>query len=262
METVVTLHIERAGSGPPVVLAHGFGGSSRNFRKNARALTDAYTVVTYDARGHGRSARPDVPEAYRFARLVADFKRVAESSGSAPVVGGVSLGAYTALAYALEAATRPRALIIAAYPAPRTNPARVRWATEFAQAIEEEGLDAAGARFVWGPDSRFDEKSAALIRLGFLEHSPIALAAIAKNVLTSIEDPEARKEELARLDVPALLVAGSEDADAIAAADSLARLLPRATRVVLPGAGHLVNLQAADAFNATVRTFLDGLDST
>src|SRR5690349_2261051 len=45
------LHVERQGSGPAVVLAHGFGGSARNFRPQARALADACTLLTYDARG-------------------------------------------------------------------------------------------------------------------------------------------------------------------------------------------------------------------
>jgi pimeloyl-ACP methyl ester carboxylesterase len=125
--------------------------------------------------------------------------------------------------------------------------------------IEEQGLDAAGARFVWGGGSRFDEQSAALIRQGFLEHAPHALAAILKRVLAAVPEPDALAAELARFTAPVLLLAGSEDADAVAASSAFARQLPNAESVVLPGAGHLVNLQASAAFNAALRQFLDRL---
>src|SRR5439155_1234249 len=51
------LHVEVEGSGPVVVLAHGFGGSARNFLSQARALRDRYRIVRFDARGHARSVR-------------------------------------------------------------------------------------------------------------------------------------------------------------------------------------------------------------
>src|SRR6266545_2627250 len=167
------LHIERQGSGPPVVLAHGFGGSARNFRLQARALGPTCTLFTYDARGHARSEAPDDPSAYVFERLVDDYERVALDAGDRVVAGGISLGAITALAFAARRPERVRALLLASLPG--TDEPRRRWARDFADAIERDGLEQAGSAFVWGERSRFDPAGAKLIRLGLLEHPPHAL---------------------------------------------------------------------------------------
>jgi len=250
------LYTERNGSGPPILFAHGFGGSARNFRKQARALSDAFTVVSYDARGHARSPSPEEPDAYAPECLFDDFGHMLASAGKDAVAAGLSMGAYTALSHALRAAEPPKALVLASYPSPKTNPKRVRWAEGFADAIETRGLDAAGAEYVWGEDSRFDASSAAFIRQGFLEHRPHALAALLRRVIARIPHPDELASELARLSVPTLIVAGAEDAEAIEPSESLAKHLPNASLIVLEGAGHLVNLQAADAFNARLREFL------
>jgi 3-oxoadipate enol-lactonase len=118
VEEALELYVERAGSGAPVVLAHGFGGSARNFRKQGRALADRYTLIGYDARGHGRSPSPRESEAYTTAQLVGDLARVVETTAVPAVVGGLSLGAFTALTYALGAQRPPRAVVVASYPAP------------------------------------------------------------------------------------------------------------------------------------------------
>ncbi|HEY3494883.1 MAG TPA: alpha/beta fold hydrolase, partial [Polyangiaceae bacterium] len=86
MSSSPRLHVETKGTGPIVVLAHGFGGSARNFRVQARSLAGTCTIVCYDARGHARSEAPPEPEAYEFERLVDDFERVVEQTGAQRVV--------------------------------------------------------------------------------------------------------------------------------------------------------------------------------
>ncbi len=257
------LHIESLGSGPALVLAHGFGGSARNFRPQARALQDALRVVTYDARGHARSEAPPDAALYTLAELAGDFARVAEQASAEPLLaGGLSLGAATALDFALRQPERVRGLVLAAYPSGATTPdsARRRWALGFADAIGERGLDQAGSEFVWGARSRFDPKGAELIRQGFLEHPPHAVQAILRGVLAELPPPEARAAELARLDVPALVIVGADDSESLAPSNELARLLPRAKLAVIADAGHVVNLIKPAEFNALVREFALALD--
>jgi pimeloyl-ACP methyl ester carboxylesterase len=64
---------------------------------------------------------------------------------------------------------------------------------------------------------------------------------------------------LAAVAAPALVVVGAEDRGSRAPSEALAAALPRARLVVVPGAGHVVNLAAPAAFNAALETFLDGL---
>jgi len=262
----VRLHVEATGAGGRIVFAHGFGGSARNFRPQAKALASTHQVVLYDARGHARSEAPEDPGAYEFDRLVDDYERVATSGdeqagGSERVVaGGLSLGAATALGFALRHPERVRGVVLASPPGGGDDGERRSWALSFARAIEEVGLEEAGARFVWGERARFDPRGAALIRQGLMEHSPAALAHILRHALASLAGPSSLEPALRELGCPALIVVGSEDASSSEPARALASSLPDAELVVIPGAGHVVNLAAPDAFNAACRRLLERAD--
>jgi pimeloyl-ACP methyl ester carboxylesterase len=256
----VRLHVEEHGRGPLVVLAHGFGGSARNFRLQARAVADRYRTVAFDARGHARSAAPDAPEQYRRQCFVEDFARVIDESGAATaVLGGLSMGAGLALSFALTHPERVRGLVLAAFPRGRDEPEARAWALGFARAIEERGVDAAGAEFVWGPRSHFDVEGARWIRQGFLEHAPHALAAILRELLATQPSVAELRPDLERFDRPTLVVVGAADRLSRAPSEALARALPRGSLVVIEGAGHVVNLAAPGPFNAALEAFLVSL---
>ena len=102
----------------------------------------------------------------------------------------------------------------------------------------------------------FDPKGAELIRLGFLEHSPQALAHILRNLLAVQPAPAELANELRTLEIPALIVAGSEDPGSLPSCQALAELLPRAELVVVPKGGHVVNLTSPAEFNAALDAFL------
>src|SRR5213592_2047914 len=181
------LHVEVEGSGPTVVLGHGFGGSARNFLPQARALRARCRVVRFDARGHARSGAPDDQRAYEPEAFVDDLRRVLDHVGvERAVVGGLSMGAGIALRFALAHPERVRAVVLAAFP-PGAGAAGTFAAVahSFAEAVEREGLDAAGARFVWGPSSGLDPAAARLVRTGFLEHPPHGLAHTLRGVIAT-----------------------------------------------------------------------------
>ena len=256
----VRLHVEERGSGERLVLAHGFAGSARNFRPQAKALSRTHRVILYDARGHARSEAPEGAEAYVFERLVDDYERIAGGADGPVVAGGLSLGSATALAFALRRPERVRALVLASPPGGSDDVKRREWALSFARAIEERGLEAAGAEFVWGERARFDPRGAALIRQGLMQHPPLALAHILRHTLAELPGASAQAEALRRFEHPVLLIVGSEDATAREPARALAALLPNAELVVVEGAGHVVNLAAPEAFNEACRHFLERVD--
>jgi pimeloyl-ACP methyl ester carboxylesterase len=251
----LALHVERRGSGPSIVLSHGFGGSARNFRPQVRALSTTHEVIVYDTRGHARSPAPLDPAEYRESELVGDLLRLLAGASAPVILGGLSLGAYTALRAVLAAPERVRGLVLASFPSTEPETARSKWALEFASSIEQEGLERAGEQFVWGEGSRFDDNARAFIRRGLLEHAPHALVAILRNVLAQVPRPDELASELSRLTLPVLVVVGSEDRPALASCRRLAALLPRAELVEVPGAGHVVNLAAPEAFNQLLERF-------
>jgi pimeloyl-ACP methyl ester carboxylesterase len=272
----VALHLERQGQGPLVLLLHGFGGSARNWRAQARALRDRYEVALPDVRGHARSDAPDDPEAYRPDSFVADVARVFDHCAARSpldhrtesplehraraVVGGLSMGAGIAARFAAAHPGRVRALVLAALPPGAEEGTRQRsWALAFAQAIEREGLDAAGARYAWGPESGLDEVAAKLVRLGFREHAPHAIAHTLRGLLAVQPGWRAVADALAPLALPTLVLVGEKDRVSRGPSEALAHALPHADLRVVAGAGHVVNLEAREEVNALLRRFLDAL---
>jgi pimeloyl-ACP methyl ester carboxylesterase len=252
------LHVETEGDGPVLVLAHGFAGSARNFGPQARALRTRFRVVRYDARGHARSEAPDDPSAYTPETFASDLGRVIDSTTA--VVGGLSMGASTALRFALAHPDRVRALVLAAFPAGASAAKGIAaQATAFADAIERDGLEAAGERFAWGPTSGLDPGAARLVRQGFLEHKPHGLVHTLRGVLANLSSVGELVPRLRALDLPALVIVGERDRALLEPSRALADALPAARLVVVPGAGHVVNLEQAAAVNAAVEGFLGGL---
>lgn len=238
-----------------VVLCHGFGGSARNFRPQVRAFRDSVRFVLYDARGHSRS-RNRVSFAgddrYDMDALVEDLGWVIDTYGARKVIlGGLSMGAATALSYAMRHPNRIAGLLIAAYPSPGN--ALGSWAFDFATSIERFGVNHAGEQYVWGESSRFDPQAKALIRQGFLEHSPEALVGILRRCLASLTPVEEMATLLAGFRVPTRIVVGGNDAGAIEPSRTLARLIPNSNLSVLEGAGHVVNLERVSEFNEELR---------
>lgn len=250
----VSLYAECWGeAGPVLVLGHGFGGSARNFRPQARALQTSHRVVLFDARGHARSDAPAAAEAYRPECFVADLAGVLDAIGvERAVVGGLSMGAGVALRFALEHPGRVAGLVLSAFPRAVDEPAHVPWALGFAEAIERAGIEVAGAETIWG---RFDAKTADLIRRGFVEHAPHALVNTLRELIAVQPSPE-RLLGLAQLAVPSLVIVGSEDQASLGPCRALGRLIPGARLVEIPGGGHIVNLTHPSEYNRALGEFL------
>jgi pimeloyl-ACP methyl ester carboxylesterase len=155
-----------------------------------------------------------------------------------------------------------RGLVLASLPPGAEEGTRQRsWALAFADAIERDGLEAAGARWAWGPESGLDANAAKLVRMGFLEHPPHAIAHTLRGLLAVQPGWAALAESLRPLDHPVLVIAGARDPVSLAPCERLANALPRASLLVVPEAGHVVNLEARDAVNAALRDFLERLPS-
>jgi pimeloyl-ACP methyl ester carboxylesterase len=247
------------------VLLHGFGGSARNWRPQLRALAkpaassgDAYRAAAIDVRGHARSDAPADAASYAPACFVDDVARVLDHLGAErAVVGGLSMGAGIAARFAAAHPERVRGLVLAALPPGADEGTRQRgWALAFADAIDSEGLEAAGARFAWGPESGLDANAVKLVRMGFLEHPPHAIAHTLRQLLAVQPGWSELAETLAPLSVDTLVIVGARDPVSRRPCEQLAAALPRAELLVVPAAGHVVNLEARDAVSTALRDFL------
>ena len=234
---------------------HGFGGSARNFRAQARVLKERCHVVLFDARGHARSAAPADPAEYEPNCFVDDVSRVlADDASHRAVVGGLSMGAGIALRYAIEHPEAVRALVLCAFP-PAGDRSPSSWALRFADAIEQRGLEESGKEFVWGGD-RFDNDAARFIRQGFLEHRPHALVAILRRVIATHPSVVELTETLGRIKIPTLVIVGTSDKQSVGPSRDLARAIPGAELVEVADAGHVVNLDKPKVFNEILSDYL------
>jgi pimeloyl-ACP methyl ester carboxylesterase len=110
-----TIRGEVGGEGPAIVLCHGITATRRYVVHGSRALERAgYTVVSYDARGHGESDPAPEDQGYGYPQLVADLEAVlaATVTGERFVLAGHSMGAHTAVAYALRHPERLSGIVV------------------------------------------------------------------------------------------------------------------------------------------------------
>jgi len=136
---------EAGGEGPPVVLCHGLTATRRSVVHGSRALERAgRRVVLYDARGHGESDPAPAGQGYDYPALVADLESVVDSQAGAEriVVGGHSMGAHTAVAYALRNPARVAGLIAIGPSYTGTEGAgSLEYWDGLGDALETEGVD-------------------------------------------------------------------------------------------------------------------------
>lgn len=239
VEPAPALRGEAIGEGPPVVLCHGITATRRYVVHGSKALPRAgYRVVAYDARGHGESDPAPAGEGYGYPQLVADLERVVEAEVGEErfLLGGHSMGAHTALAYALRHPQRLAGLVVIGPVYMGTvRPESLEYWDGLASALEADGVDGfvayVGER--QGPDPRWRESVLRFTRERMLaQRHPEALLQALREVPRS--RPFQGLEELAALDLPALVVASNDDADPghpFEAAAAYAEALPRAELV-------------------------------
>ena len=261
-EDGVGLYAEPHGSGIPVIFSNGLCTTCENFRPQVETFVDAGAqLILWDYRGHGRSESPDDPAAYTFDRVLGDLGHVLDwaAPGRRAVLGGISFGGLASLHFARRSPERVRGLILASTgPGFKNSEARARWSElseKSASLIENEG------------SSAFVKSRAAPTLVGLRPELPAAQAAARAiacqdpvglvHFHRQIAAPVASIiDELSEIDCPALVVVGEKDSAFLRAADVMTARLPRVERETIPGAGHMVNIDESETFNAIALRFL------
>lgn len=245
----VKLYYETHGSGPVLLLSHGFSATSAMWRGQVEVLSKDHTLVLWDMRGHGQSDYPADPALYSEAATVSDMAAILDAVGAkSAIIGGLSLGGYMSLAFHLQHPERCRALlIIDTGPGFKKDEARAAWNARAHQTA-----------------ARFDAEGLAPLLKGSAERSrsrhrdATGLAHAARGMLTQRDAGVINS--LPGISVPSLVLVGSEDTPFLAATDYMAAKIAGSTKAVIPGAGHAANIDQPEAFNAAVVAFLAKLN--
>ncbi len=240
----VNLYYEVHGSGPALLLTHGFSATTEMWKPNIAALSQKYQLILWDMRGHGQTDSPKDPYAYSEDLTVGDMDVLLNACGvQQAVIGGLSLGGYMSLAYHVLHADRTKALMLFdTGPGYKKDEARAGWnkrAEATAREYETKGLAALG-------------RSAEVLTS---HHSSAeGLARAARGMLAQ---RDARvMNSLESVKVPTLVLAGANDEPFLGATDYMANKIPGATKVIIPDAGHAANIDQPEAFNRAVLDFL------
>lgn len=225
---------------PVVVLVHAIGTSTRMWAPQIPALSLDFRVLSIDLRGHGESPVPPGP--YAMADLADDVIAVLDSEGIARAsVCGLSLGGMVALTIASTTPDRVDRLIAASVVA--VPPAPAAW-RDRAKAVRAGGSAAVSDLVVerWGYLDRAPEVGQLV--LAMLAATPAEGYAGCCDAIAGMD----LRPHLPLVAAPTLLLAGSHDPAAPAsAATEMAASMPDARVVVIEGAAHLMNVEAAPA---------------
>jgi len=245
--------VERVGQGPPLVFVHGAAEDGRVWRPQLAALADEFTVVAWDEPGAGRSS--DVPADFRVADYASCLAAVIEALGLGPAhVAGLSWGSTVVQElYRNHPGLVATLILIGAYagwkgslPADEVA-ARIEGVRQMLAAPAEEFDPTLPGLFAGEPPADFVpllEEIAADVRAESLKTQLFLMA-------------EAdQRDLLPQIAVPTLLIWGELDTRSpLTVARQFEETIPETELVVIPGAGHVSQLERPEQLNDAVRKF-------
>jgi pimeloyl-ACP methyl ester carboxylesterase len=248
------LYVERAGSGPELLFVHGMCGDASVWAGQVARLSDRFTCVTFDRRGHSRSARGSEPESVE--THAADAAALIEVLGlERPVLVGSSGGARIAVELARRRPELIRAAVFSEPPIFGLDPSAAAAFVADIRAAVGPALEARDPRAavdaffplvcpgLWGvldEDGRNRLRANGRMMIEELAGAPYRLG----------------PGDLPAIDVPALVLSGSESHPSLRAfAEVLARGLPVARSRELRGSGHVTYAERPAEFARAVADF-------
>jgi 3-oxoadipate enol-lactonase len=267
MDDGVELAVDVAGSGPGLLLVHGFGGAKEDFADHVPALAVDHTVVIVDNRGHGASDGPDDPAAYSpaahsFERLVTDMFEVADALGLDRFrLLGHSMGGMVARRMVLERPDRIEALVLmdtAPGPIPEFDvdlmDAGGMVALTQGKAALKELLDLGTPLNTPAYERLLAERPG---YQEFQDQKWDALSEVMWGVLVSVIAHQADDlPELATITCPTLVIVGELDQPFLAPSRAMAEAIPDARLAVIPHAGHSPQFENPEAWISALKEFL------
>lgn len=244
------LFYEVTGAGDPVVFIHAFSLDRRMWEPQVGAFDGRYRVIRYDLRGHGKSVAPGEPyTGYDDLRSVLDALGISRAT-----LIGLSAGSELAVNFAIAYPDRVTRLVLAAPGLGGYKVPPLPWLQPVLEAAAAGDGERAARLWAETPIMAIRSNSSA---------TPVVTSLVMSNarLWTSrrTEQPLSPPavSRLSEINCPVLVIVGDQDLPHIREiAGVITRGVPGARLVVIPGAGHIVNLDAPGPFNNAVEAFL------
>ncbi|MCP4035908.1 MAG: alpha/beta fold hydrolase [bacterium] len=247
-----TLYYEVTGEGPPIVFAHGAGGNCLSWWQQVPEFTRDHRAVRFDHRSFGRS--PCDEGAFHPRALADDLRAILDAADiERTSLVCQSLGGWAGLRFALENPERVCCLVLCGTPGGIAHPSVLEAAAGVADRIAREGVRGSAAL---APGFEIEQPG-----LAFLYDQISGLnVGFDMQALGKLFDPEVAiaPERMRDFAVPTLMIAGGRDLlFPIDVLRAIAGLIPGVLLREFATCGHSVYFEAADEFNAVVRTFIE-----
>ena len=265
----VKLHYEEAGTGSPIIFVHEFAGDCRSWEAQIRHFGRRYRCIAFNARGYPPSDVPDDVNMYSQVRARDDIKAVLDALkiDKAHIVG-LSMGGFATLHFGFTYPERVLSLVVGGcgYGAQADKRAQFAAETEAAaKRFEEIGMSKAAQGYALAPSRvQFQNKDPR----GWKEFADQLATNSTKGSALTMRGVQSRRpslfdlvEQMKTITAPTLIITGDEDWPCLEPAILMKRTINSAGLVVLPNAGHTVNLEEPAAFNQQVADFLHAVEA-
>ncbi len=263
----VNIYYQVAGQGLPLIFAHEFAGDITSWEPQVNYFARRYRVITYCHRGYPPSDVPEEPGAYSQERLVADMRDLLTHLGfERAYIAGLSMGASTALRFAIAHPEMCRALIVASTGTGSTDVERhLEVWRQNVQRLQSEGIGGYADEYARGPAriqfQRKDPVGWEKFRSGLAAHSAMGSALMTQGVQLKRPTVFQLEENMRRLTMPTLLMVGDEDEPCIEPMLFMKQCIPGSGLAMFPLSGHAINLEEPALFNSTVLDFLTAVEA-
>ena len=264
----IKLYYEEVGSGIPIVLVHEFAGDLRSYEMQMRYFGQRYRCIAYNARGYPPSDVPDDGESYSQARARDDIRAVLDALkiDKAHIVG-LSMGGFATLHFGFAYPDRARSLVVAGCGYGATPDKRSQFAEEAeaaAKNFEQQGMAKAAEGYALGPTrvqfQNKDPRGWGEFAHQLEQHSTEGAARTMRGVQKRRPSLFDLVDKMKTISVPTLIMTGDEDWPCLEPGLLMKRTIPTAALVVMPNAGHTINLEDPAAFNQHIAEFFHTVD--
>jgi pimeloyl-ACP methyl ester carboxylesterase len=265
----ISLYYEETGSGTPIVLVHEFADDYRGYEGQMRYFGRRYRCISYNARGYPPSDVPEDPGRYSQERACDDLRAVLDALAieKAHIVG-ISMGGFATLHFGLAYPERALSLVVAGCGYGAEPGKRQQFHDETAKTaalIANAGMRIAAQTYAIGPSrvqfQNKDPRGWAEFAANLAEHSTLGSANTMRGVQARRPSLWDLTDRMRNLEVPTLVMTGDEDDPCLEPAIFMKRKIRSSGLVVIPKAGHTINLEDPDLFNRALLDFLTAVDA-
>jgi pimeloyl-ACP methyl ester carboxylesterase len=247
------------GEGTPVVFLHAYPLGRAMWEPQVRALSPVCRVIAPDLRGHGESDAPlwltTMDTFIEDVRGLLDRLSIREA-----VLAGLSMGGYIAFGFYRKYRDRVKGLILADTRAQADTPEARRSRFEAAQSAYQKGAGVIADLMIpklFGPAAYAGRPELVEMVRRMILTTPVS--GIVCDLMALSERPDS-VPLLLEIGCPTLIIVGEQDGlTPPDVARFMAERIPGAGLEVIPGSGHLPNLENPEAFNRAVRRFIESL---